>query len=91
MDKEQAWYVYLVRTRLDTLYCGVTTDVNRRFHQHSNTKAGAKALKGKGPLTLAWQSLALSKQEAMQMEYRIKQMPKSRKEAMIIESRRLGL
>lgn len=84
MNEKQIWYVYLIRTRLNTLYCGVTTDVERRFHQHSNTKAGAKALKGKGPLTLAWQSSAMSKQEAMQMEYRIKRMPKARKEALIM-------
>lgn len=83
MSTEQVWYVYLIRTRLDTLYCGVTTDVERRFHQHRHTKAGAKALKGKGPLSLVWQSQAMSKQQAMQMEYQIKRMPKAHKEALI--------
>lgn len=84
MSEEKAWYVYLIRTRLNTLYCGVTTDVSRRFHQHCHTKAGAKALKGKGPLNLEWYSHAMSKREAMQIEYRVKKMPKQQKEALIL-------
>ncbi|OOF07043.1 hypothetical protein BZG79_13560, partial [Salinivibrio sp. MA427] len=49
------WFVYLIRTRQGHLYCGVTTNVSRRFAQHSAGK-GARALRGKGPLLLAWQS-----------------------------------
>ncbi|HAS61413.1 MAG TPA: hypothetical protein DCS35_01880, partial [Vibrio sp.] len=28
------WSVYLVRMRSNALYCGITTDVTRRFEQH---------------------------------------------------------
>jgi len=86
MNVENTWYVYLIRTRLNTLYCGVSTNVAHRFHQHQCTKAGAKALKGKGPLQLAWQSNAMSKRRAMQIEYKIKQMPKYKKEQIILDS-----
>ncbi|MFA0698033.1 GIY-YIG nuclease family protein, partial [Vibrio sp. 10N.222.49.C9] len=47
------WFVYLIRNRHNALYCGVTNDLERRFSQHANG-TGAKALKGKGPLTLEW-------------------------------------
>ncbi|OOF25605.1 hypothetical protein BZJ19_08175 [Salinivibrio proteolyticus] len=77
------WFVYLVRTRHNALYCGVSTDVERRFQQHLSGK-GARALRGKGPLSLVWQSPAMSKQAAMQLEYRIKQWPKKRKEALCL-------
>lgn len=74
------WYVYLVRMRSNALYCGITTDVERRFKQHSNG-SGAKALKGKGPLILAWSSHAgTSRSEASKIECKIKRLTKAQKE-----------
>ncbi|MFC3023322.1 GIY-YIG nuclease family protein [Vibrio zhugei] len=79
----QCWSVYLIRTRYNTLYCGITTDVSRRFRQHQ-VGQGAKALKGKGPLQLVWsQQVAGSRGEAQKIEYRIKQLSKSQKERLI--------
>ncbi|MGP6213224.1 DNA damage response exodeoxyribonuclease YhbQ, partial [Escherichia coli] len=45
------WYLYLIRTADNKLYTGITTDVERRYQQHQSGK-GAKALRGKGELTL---------------------------------------
>lgn len=85
-DKEapcSAWYVYFVRTRSNSLYCGITTDVERRFSEHCGGK-GAKALKGKGQLTLAWSSyVADSRSQASKVEARLKKLSKSRKEAIV--------
>ncbi|WP_305417985.1 GIY-YIG nuclease family protein [Photobacterium leiognathi] len=43
MDSEETktitpWYVYLIRTSSNSLYCGVTTDVERRFDEHQHSK-----------------------------------------------------
>ncbi|OLQ84850.1 hypothetical protein BIY21_04810 [Vibrio ponticus] len=77
------WSVYFVRTRSNSLYCGITTDVARRFEQHATGK-GAKALKGKGPLILEWHcSLNHSRSLASKVEYHLKQQTKSTKEALI--------
>ncbi|SJL84673.1 GIY-YIG nuclease family protein [Vibrio palustris] len=79
----QWWWVYLIRTRHNALYCGITTDVTRRFAQHQ-VGQGAKALKGKGPLHLVWmQKVATSRSEAQKIEYRIKQLSKKQKERLI--------
>ncbi|OOF00106.1 MULTISPECIES: GIY-YIG nuclease family protein [Salinivibrio] len=78
------WFVYLIRTRQGHLYCGVTTNVSRRFAQHSAGK-GARALRGKGPLLLAWYSEPMEKRAAMQREWEIKQWPKERKEALCLQ------
>jgi putative endonuclease len=78
------WFVYLIRTRQGHLYCGVTTNVSRRFAQHSAGK-GARALRGKGPLLLAWHSEPMEKRAAMQREWEIKQWPKARKEALCLQ------
>jgi putative endonuclease len=86
LEKQQPlWSVYLIRTAYNTLYCGVTTDVQRRYGEHQSGKKGAKYLKGKGPLTLAWHEYVGDKRLAMQIEYRIKQLPKIKKEAIITQ------
>ncbi|MGF1875521.1 GIY-YIG nuclease family protein [Photobacterium frigidiphilum] len=83
--QQPIWSVYLIRTVSNTLYCGVTTDVQRRYSEHQSGKKGAKYLKGKGPLTLAWHEEVGDKRLAMQIEYRIKQLPKIKKEAIITQ------
>lgn len=81
------WFVYLIRTRQGTLYCGVTTDVERRFEEHQHSKKGAKYLKGKAPLTLVWSQQVKSKRDAMQFEYRIKKrLTKAQKEELIVQN-----
>ncbi|KLV04159.1 endonuclease [Photobacterium aquae] len=81
---EAIWSVYLIRTKANQLYCGVTTDVERRFHEHQSSAKGAKYLKGKGPLTLAWTLAVGDKRKAMQLEYRIKQLNKQAKEKLVV-------
>ena len=76
------WVVYLIRNCHNALYCGVTNNLERRFVQHQTGK-GAKALKGKGPLTLEWHLPAESKSTALKMEYAIKQLTKTKKEKII--------
>lgn len=78
------WFIYLVRNRLGHLYTGITTDVVRRYMQHSKG-TGAKALKGKGPLILEFHAKVGSKQHASQLEYRLKQLKKKQKEKLIID------
>lgn len=82
---EQNWSVYLIRNNRNALYCGVTNDVERRFKQHESGK-GAKALKGKGPLTLEWSCSFENKSMAMKAEYFIKQLTKTKKELLVQKS-----
>jgi putative endonuclease len=84
LTEQQIWSVYLIRTRLNTLYAGVTTDVERRFKEHaSNSKKGARYLRGKGPLALMWHQAIGDKREAMSLEYKIKQMDRKKKLSLI--------
>jgi putative endonuclease len=53
MQTMTPWFLYLIRTADNKLYTGITTDVERRYQQHQSGK-GAKALRGKGELTLAF-------------------------------------
>jgi len=77
-----SWYLYLIRTGGGALYTGVTTDVLRRLEQHRRGR-GAKALRGKGPLTLAFQCPAGDRGNALRWEYRIKQLTRTQKEQLV--------
>lgn len=81
-QKNESWWVYLIRNNRNALYCGVTNNLERRFKMHQDGK-GAKALKGKGPLVLEWSQELNNKVTAMQLEYKIKQLKKSDKEALV--------
>lgn len=84
------WYIYLIRMRNNALYCGITTDVERRFSEHQRG-IGAKALKGKGPLELAWSHQAGStRSSASKLEYKIKRLTKSQKESLVSGTKKLS-
>ncbi|GLW36264.1 GIY-YIG nuclease family protein [Pectobacterium actinidiae] len=80
--EDSRWYLYILRTVTGTLYTGITTDVSRRLNQHQTGK-GAKALRGKGELTLVFHCLVGDRSDALKLEYRIKQLSKSQKERLV--------
>jgi len=79
---EVTWFLYLIRCKDGALYTGITTDVDRRFAEHQSGK-GAKYLRGKAPLTLAFQQKIGSHSAALKAEASIKKLSKAEKEAII--------
>lgn len=77
-----SWYLYLIRCTDNRLYTGITTDVNRRFAEHQAGK-GAKALRGKGELVLAFSQIVGDRSLALRAEYRIKRLSKAEKERLV--------
>ena len=76
MDKK--WFVYLLLCGDQTLYCGITDDVQRRLEMHRSGK-GAKYTRGRGPLELVYIEACESYSSALKREYAIKQLPRSEK------------
>ncbi|WP_445000808.1 phosphoglycolate phosphatase [Halomonas mongoliensis] len=72
------WHLYLLETAAGTLYTGITTDVARRLAEHAAGR-GAKALRGRGPLTLRHQEPVGSRGEALRLEAEIKRLSATRK------------
>lgn len=84
------WHLYLVRCRDGSLYTGITTDVARRFAEHrENNYAGAKYLRGRGPLTLVFQKKLGSRRLALVVESKVKKLPKARKEELVSASKHI--
>ncbi|MBK7877774.1 MAG: GIY-YIG nuclease family protein [Planctomycetes bacterium] len=77
-----SWSVYVVRTAEGELYTGITTDVPRRFAQHGAGR-GAKYLRGRGPLTLAYRRVVGEHGLALRVERRMKGLARAEKEAVV--------
>lgn len=78
------WFTYLPRCADDALYCGVTTDIERRVAQHNSGK-GAKytRLFRKRPVELVMLLRYGTKREAYSAEYYVKSMSRAEKLGLI--------
>lgn len=72
------WYVYLLECSDQTLYTGITTDVDRRLAEH-NAGVGAKYTKGRGPVRLLAFRCVNSRSDALKLEAFVKKQPKVKK------------
>jgi putative endonuclease len=75
---DSLWSLYVIRTASDTLYAGISNDVNKRFQTHQQGK-GARYLKGKGPLELVYCVSLGDKSLSLKAEYAFKQLSRSDK------------
>jgi putative endonuclease len=74
------WFLYIVECADGRVYTGITTDVERRFIEHSEGGIkGAKALRGKGPLKLVFKQKMLNRSDASIAESAIKKLSKQQK------------
>ena len=73
MDKRQ-WLVYLLRCSDESLYCGITNDLKNRLEAHNSGK-GAKYTRSRRPVELVGASSAMTKNDALKLEYRVKHVP----------------
>jgi len=76
--EHKKWVVYLVRCSDKSLYCGISNDLENRLIEH-NTGKGAKYTRSRRPVELVGVSSELTKNAALKLEYRIKQLPADKK------------
>lgn len=79
---ENTWYLYILRCKDNTLYTGITTDVEKRFEAHQSGK-GAKYTRGRGPLELVYREQCSSHSEALKRECAVKAMTRQQKQDLI--------
>ena len=82
MKNKKKFYVYMILTVNNKLYCGYTDDVEKRYKLHKEGK-GAKFTKANKPFKLVYVKEFDTKQEAQKEEYRIKQLKRKQKEEFI--------
>jgi putative endonuclease len=90
MKPQSTWWLYMIRCADNSLYTGITIDLDRRFAEHQTQgKKCAKYLRGKGPLALVFTTPVGTKSAASRLELRLKQCNKATKEK-LVQHYRLG-
>ncbi|MDO7084339.1 GIY-YIG nuclease family protein [Pseudocolwellia sp. AS88] len=78
------WYVYFLRCSDNSLYAGITTDLDRRVFEHNNSnKLGAKYTRVRRPVKLVYSEKQINRQAASKREYELKQLKKTAKESLV--------
>lgn len=80
------WYVYLLSCRDGSLYCGITTDLDRRLQEHNKGVVGARYTRSRRPVTLAFSREFPDRSAAARFEFRIKKLDRAAKLALISDS-----
>ena len=79
------WIVYIVECADQSLYTGITIDIEARIDLHNAGKA-AKYTRGRGPVRLVYQENVSSKGDALRREYMIKQLSTAAKHHLILKN-----
>ena len=77
------YYVYIVRASDDSLYSGITTDLERRVREHNSEKVGSKYLRSKRPVTLVYSETQVNRSAALRREAELKKLNKQAKERLV--------
>jgi putative endonuclease len=78
------WYLYIVRTVDDSMYAGISTDVQRRFREHlAQGKKTAKYLLAHKPVSLAFSQALGNRSLALKVEYHFKELSKKDKDRIV--------
>jgi len=73
------YFVYIIQCSDDTLYTGITTDLDRRIKEHNNSKLGAKYTKIRRPVKLVYSKEFIDRSQASKEESRIKKLSRQQK------------
>jgi putative endonuclease len=83
-----SWSVYLLKCADNSLYCGVTKDIELRLLKHNQGKA-SKYTRARLPVDMVAVKNNLLKNEAFKLEYRVKRLPAHKKKT-ALENRTLS-
>ena len=81
------YYTYMIRCKGNTLYTGITTDIDRRFSEHSEKdEKGAKYTKSHEVVKVeaVWEST--NRSQASKLEFALKKLTKQQKEVLISDN-----
>ena len=73
------YYVYIVKCSDETLYTGISTELERRINEHNTSEKGAKYTRIRRPVKLVYSEEHEDRSSASKREYEIKK-KMSRKE-----------
>ncbi len=72
------WKVYILRCGDETLYTGITNDLDKRLAAH-DSGAASRYTRSRRPVELAWSEPSDNRSSALQREAKIKKMSRAEK------------
>ncbi len=80
----KTWFVYMLRCNDNSLYTGITTDLDRRLREHNHSeRLAARYTRARRPLTLVWNEVHTSRSSALIREAQLKKMNRQAKEKLL--------
>lgn len=78
------YYVYILKTESNTLYTGITNNLEKRVRDHKNKSGkGAKYTRAFGALEVVYSEKFVTRSEALKREHTIKQLTRKQKEELL--------
>lgn len=78
------YFFYILRCSDNSLYCGITNDLERRLREHnSKTSKSAKYTRAKQPVLLVYKEELETMSSAMRREAEVKRWTKKKKEELV--------
>ena len=74
-----SYFVYILECGDQTLYTGITTDIDKRLEEHNTSDKGAKYTKARRPVRLLYSESSADRSSASKREYAIKKLTRSEK------------
>ena len=81
-DPRPDWFVYMLRCSDQSLYTGITTDLQARLSRH-NEGQGARYTRSRLPVALVYSETAADRSAASRRVAQIKRLPATAKRAML--------
>ena len=79
MIQEATWKCYIVQCSDNSLYTGITTDIERRVDEHNTSNKGAKYTKTRRPVKLVYSESHTDRSTSSKREYEIKKLNRTDK------------
>ena len=90
-EKKKPYYTYIIKCKNNSLYTGITTDIDRRFSEHKGKKLGAKYTRAFGvkKVMALWKTKNTenAKSKSMKLESRIKKLSRAKKLVLISDKK----
>ena len=83
LENGNRWLVYIIYCDDGSLYTGITTDLTRRWLEHSGQVKGAKFFRGRKPSHVAYIEGGHDRSSASRREAAIKRLSRVKKEALL--------
>ncbi len=81
-----SWYLYIVRCADNSLYTGITTNLERRTIEHNSSKLGAKYTRARRPVELVYHEQFEDRSTVSIRESEIKKMTPVQKQRLVKEA-----